>query len=430
MRRTQIVRGRTQVVRRPIVIVALALVLVAGACTSSDDAFVVGAVYPTGGAQGPGGIEEYRGVQLAAEFANARGGVHGRPIRIDLERVERRENAPGAVDRLARAGVQVILGSYGSTISMPAASAAIRHGRVFWETGAVGELDMALAPRAGGFRYPNAGEVLGERAIAFVRDRLGLRDDLRYTVAYADDVYGRSVGGGALAEIERSGRTLAADLPYALRTVDYEALVDEIVEAKTDVLVVAAYLEDGVALRREIVRRRVPLVVNIGTSSSYCMREFGKRLGSDAIGLFASDKPNGATPEPGDLSEAGAEALRWLRATYRERFHDDVTAPVLTGFSGALGLFRYVLPAASADDARAIAAAARKVDVARGTLPDGGGLRFGDSGRNAGANVRATHVIWEWVAKEQREVVWPPELASHEIVPPSGEDPPNPPARS
>jgi branched-chain amino acid transport system substrate-binding protein len=397
---------------------ALVLVLVAGACAPSERAFVVGAVYPTGGAQGPGGIEEYRGVQLAAEFANAHGGVNGRPIRIDLQRAERRENAPHAVDALSDDGVQVVLGSYGSTISRPAASAAIRHGLVYWETGAVGELDMALAPQNGVFRYPNAGEVLGERAIAFVRERLGLRDNLRYSVAYVDDVYGRSVGSGALDEIRRSGRTLAADLPYNLATVDYRELVEKIAAARTDVLVVAAYLEDGVALRREIVRRKLPLVVNIGTSSSYCMREFGKRLGDDAVGLFASDKPNGATPDASELSAEGAAALRWLRTAYRQRFSDDVTAPVLTGFSGALGLFRYVLPRASDDGADAIAAAARRADVARGTLPDGGGLLFGKHGRDAGANRRATHVIWEWVAKQQREVVWPPELASHAIVPP------------
>jgi branched-chain amino acid transport system substrate-binding protein len=399
-------------------VAALALVLAAGACAPGERPYVVGAVYPTGGAQGPGGIEEFRGVQLAAEFANAHGGVRGRPIRIELEEAERRENAPAAVDALADGGVQVVLGSYGSTISRPAANAAIRHGIVFWETGAVGELDMALGPRSGVFRYPNAGEVLGERAIAFVRDELDLRAGLRYTVAYADDVYGRSVGHGALDEIRRSGQTLAADLPYNLATVDYRELVRAIAEAKTDVLVVAAYLEDGVALRKEIVRRKLPLLVNIGTSSSYCMREFGKRLGDDAVGLFASDKPNGATPDPDELSDEGAAALRWLRAEYRERYDDDVTAPVLTGFSGALGLFRHVLPRASGDGADAITSAARSVDVPRGALPDGGGLRFGDEGRNAGTNRRATHVIWEWVARQQREVVWPPELASHEIVPP------------
>jgi branched-chain amino acid transport system substrate-binding protein len=402
------------------VIAVIALVFVAGACAPlrSQEAIVVGAVYPTGGAQGPGGIEEFRGVQLAADYVNARGGVNGRPVKLHLERAERREQAPAAVDRLHAEGVKVVLGSYGSTISNPASHAAIRNGQFFWETGAVGELGMALAPEHGVFRYPNSGEVLGERAIAFVRDELHLGTGLRYTVAYADDVYGRSVGGGALAAIRKGAQRLAANLAYDPRTVNVRTLVDEIVEARTDVLVVAAYLEDGVALRREIVKRKVPLKVNIGTSSSYCMREFGKRLGADAVGLFASDKPNGAVPDGRTLRPAGTRALRWLRAQYARKFSDDVTAPVLTGFAAATGLFSYVLPKASGDDVAAITAAAQRVDVPRGELPDGGGLRFGSEGRNAGANRRATHVIWEWIAPRQREVVWPPEVASHAIVPP------------
>ena len=49
-------------------------------------------------------------------------------------------------------------------------------------------------------------------------------------------------------------------------------------------------LEDGAALRREQVRQHLPLLASIGTSSSYCMPEFGALLGRDAVGLFASDK--------------------------------------------------------------------------------------------------------------------------------------------
>ncbi len=404
------------------VVVALCLALVAPACAVGERAFVVGAVYPTGGAQGHGGIEEWRGVELAAEFANMRGGVRGRPVRLKLEKTERREQAPDAVDRLADDGVEVVLGSYGSTISQPAAKAAVRRGLVFWETGAVGELGMELGVADGTqpvFRYPNAGQYLGRQAVAFVHDRLELGDDLRYTVAYADDVYGRSVGGGALEEIRDRGLTLAEELPYVVATADYAELARRIADAKTDVLVVAAYLEDGVKLRKQIVKRDVALKANIGTSSSYCMTSFGGALGDDAVGLFASDKPDGTVPDLEQLSPEAAEALRWARPVYKERFKTEFSAPVLTGFSGALGLFRHVLPAASSATAHAVAAAARKVDVPRGGLPDGGGLRFGTSGSDAGNNRRATHVIWEWVAPRQKAVVWPPELATHAIVAPN-----------
>jgi branched-chain amino acid transport system substrate-binding protein len=257
------------------VIAALVLVLIAGACAPSERAYVVGAVYPTGGAQGEGGIEEWRGVQLAAEFANAHGGVDGRPIRLTLEKAEHREQAPAAVNRLADDGVDVVLGSYGSTISQPAARTAARRGMVFWETGAVGELGMELAPSQPVFRYPSSGIVLGREAVAFVEDELHLGPHLRYAVAYADDVYGRSVANGALEAIADRKLPLAAKLPYTVATADYAKLAKRIDSADADVLVVAAYLKDGVALRQAVVKRGVPLKANIGTSSSYCMTDFG-----------------------------------------------------------------------------------------------------------------------------------------------------------
>ena len=65
-----------------------------------------------------------------------------------------------------------------------------------------------------------------------------------------------------------------------------------------DVLFVSAYVNDGVALRKAFVAAHVPFVASIGTSSSYCMPEFGKRLGIDAVGLFASDKPDGTCCAP------------------------------------------------------------------------------------------------------------------------------------
>src|SRR5438045_1652150 len=126
--------------RRALVLLA-AVALAATGCSAGVGTtdLVLGAVYPTGGAQGEGGAEEWHGVSLAAEYANARGGVAGRHVRLRLVDVERGEDAPAAMTALHDAGVDVVLGSYGSTISAPASVAAARQGQVFWETGAVGE---------------------------------------------------------------------------------------------------------------------------------------------------------------------------------------------------------------------------------------------------------------------------------------------------
>src|SRR5207302_134985 len=102
--------------RRIIAALALALMAWLGVSTIGSPV-VIGAVYPIGGSQGAGGTEEYRGVGLAAAYANRRGGVHGHPIRLRLEDAESWDAAPGAVERLASGGATVVVGSYGRPAS-------------------------------------------------------------------------------------------------------------------------------------------------------------------------------------------------------------------------------------------------------------------------------------------------------------------------
>lgn len=402
-----------------VIVLIVAMGAVAGAAAVVP--VVIGAVYPTGGGQGPGGTEEFRGVALAAEYVNRSGGWQGRPVQLRLEHADSWDAAPFAVERLAHRGITVVVGSYGSTISRPAAEMASRLGLVFWETGAVGQLGMTAASGRLVFRFAPTGESLGRAAVAFIRDqltpRLRITRSLRYTVVYVDDVYGRAVADGALEEVRGSGLTLAAALPYTLTAADYDGLATQIAQARTDVLVVAAYLDDAVAMRRALVRAKVPLLAGIGTSSSYCHLVFGEILGEDAVGLFASDKPDGDVLRVDALSADAAAALRWVKEEYRRRYGPRVSAPVLEGFAGGLALLRHVLPHAQNLSPEAVARAAGQIRLPPGTLPNGSGLLFAPPGHPyAGANLNATSVIWEWVRPKTRAVVWPPAFSTHPIV--------------
>ncbi len=407
---------------RRALIVALVLALAAGfPFTRAGQVIVIGAVYPTGGSQGTGGVEEFRGVSLARDYVNQRGGVGGQSIQLVLESADSWDAAPGAVERLAESGATVVVGSYGSTISRPAADTASRLGVVFWETGAVGQLGMGGATDTRIFRVAPTGGALGRAAVAFVRDeltpRLRPRRPLRYSVAYVDDVYGRAVGFGALAEIRRSHLPLAAALPYDPARSDAAILARAIAHARTNVLVVASYLQDAVSLRRALLSAHVPLTASIGTSSSYCMPAFGLILGEQAVGLFASDKPDGDVVRPDRLAPDAAQELLWARTEYRQRYGDALSAPALAGFAGGIALFRYVLPQARDLSPAGVAQAARKVHLPGGTLPNGSGLAFAPPGSpDASSNLGAVSVIWEWVRPQTRAVVWPPAFATQPIV--------------
>jgi branched-chain amino acid transport system substrate-binding protein len=408
--------------RRLALVVVLAALLAGIPAGGAERPIVVGAVYPADGPQaGPGaGIDEYHGLLLAADYVNARGGVRGHAVQVRLASAASSDAAPAAVQQLAESGVAVAVGTYGSVIARPAASTAAHLGLVYWETGAVGELSPEAAPGTLYFRVAPSGPVLGRRAVDFVQDRLASRlrrpGPLRYTIAYVDDAFGRAEARGEIAEVRRLGLPLAAVLPYNAWHANYVDLAARIAAARTDVLVVAAYMENAVGLRRAILAAHVPLAVNIGGCSAYIMPEFGRQMGRGAVGVFSSDKTGDLLPTRA-LTPAAAQALLWARAEFRRRYGHPLWEPALSGFTGGLALFQDVLPNARSLSAADVAAAARAADVPAGALPNGAGLAFGKPGTPmAGENLRAASVIWEWIGPNTRALVWPPEFATHAVV--------------
>ena len=103
------------------------------------------------------------------------------------------------------------------------------------------------------------------------------------------------------------------------------------------------------------------------------------------------------------------QALRWVSPRFQERRDHELTAPGLTGFAGAYAVLRHVLPHAKDLTPAGIGDAMRAAQVPLGALPNGSGLDF-----RAGSteNLRATSVIWQWVAPGERAVVWPPAFAT------------------
>src|SRR5439155_10421889 len=241
------------------------------------------------------------------------------------------------------------------------------------------------------FRVAPSGSVLGRAAIAFIADRLApvlhrSARSLRFAVADVDDLYGRSVADGAVAEIHDLGLTFVGRFPYDPYHPDLPAVVRRIARARPDALFVSAYLQDGIAIRRQMVRQHLHLLAGIGPSSSFCMQAFGDALGPDAVGLFASDKPDAAAINTGGLSTDARALLDRARTAYRSRYHEDMSAPALAGFSAAWALFHDVMPSAAAMTPDAVAAAALRAHVPQGGLPNGSGLEFGRPGStDAGA---------------------------------------------
>src|ERR1700686_2241868 len=95
---------------------ALVLAALGAACASVAAAgpvpFRVGAIFPLTGTTAPDSTDEYLGATLAAQLANADGGINGHQISLDLRDVEDQGQIPAAVSSLQSAGVPVVIGAY------------------------------------------------------------------------------------------------------------------------------------------------------------------------------------------------------------------------------------------------------------------------------------------------------------------------------
>jgi branched-chain amino acid transport system substrate-binding protein len=386
---------------RRLVIVILVL-SIAAACAQSQPSnqLVLGAIYPLSGPQAPGGKAELAGVQAALKVSQAN-------LRLQVIDATTPEAASAAVDKLVRDyRVPAILGTYGSTLSAAASARAEELKTVYWETGAVA--DPITAQRHYVFRTVATGGALGRIAVTFTHDVLMPRANVsspRAAVVRVNDIYGRSVGGGEQELAQTLGINVVDVIEYAPGAFDAEVIAARLAQDRIDFLWDVSYLEDGVAIWRAVLKNKVPLKAAIGTSSAFCMPEFGRRLGSDAIGVYAADKPD-SDISASALSPSGQALLAKAKVAFGGTTMD---IPAVAGFVGGWSLFHEVMPKLNRQvTSESIRTAALNVDVPVGDSINGGGVKFAGPGAlDEGQNTRAAAVVGQWQAAGVMRVIYP-----------------------
>ncbi len=389
------------------------------ACSQSQprpsNELVLGAIYPLSGPQAAGGKEELAGVRAALQLAQSTGSLKV-PVRLDAVDANTPDAAAAAVDHLVRDDhVPAILGTYGSTLSAAASARAEELKTVYWETGAVA--DPITAQRRYVFRTVSTGGSLGRMAVTFTHDVLMPSYRLqapRVAIISVNDVYGRSVGGGERALASSLGIPVVDVIEYNPHAFDPVSIAARVASDRADFVWDVSYLDDGVAIWQSLLSRHVALKAAVGTSSAFCMPDFGRRLGAGALGVYAADKPD-ADISNAALSPAGLALLKQAQAVYgRANNGASMSIPGVAGFVGGWTLFHDVLGAMSAPiTSESIRTAAVQVDVPVGESINGGGVRFGSPGSlDEGQNTRAAAVVGQWQGIGIMRIVFPPAYAT------------------
>jgi branched-chain amino acid transport system substrate-binding protein len=401
-------------------IAAIGVALAAAACATpatgnANSAVKVGALFPLTGPQAPLARQQYAGLQIARDFANADGGIGGAPISLVVKDLGGNADIAAAVQQLNESGISSVLGAYSSTLSMQVSAAAQSRGMLYWEAGAVADqLTGRGFPLT--FRVGATGGNLGALSSHFAATQLAPRlnrppSGLRMAIVHNLDGYPASVAAAVALGADREGIPVVADVMYDAHAPDWSGVLAQVKAARPDILVLASYIQDGVDFRRAMLKSGVKVDALIGSTMAQCVPDFGNILGADAIGVFASDRPTqGFNPQA--LNDNGRAIYQRFAMAYRREFGSPPTEEALSGFSAAWALFHYVMPRADDLGAESMAAAARGLDLPDGTLANGAGVKFATTADAMGQNLRAAAVIWQWQGVRHSVTVYPPVFAT------------------
>ena len=225
-------------------------------------------------------------------------------------------------------------------------------------------------------------------------------------------------------------------------------------------IILASHIPDGIAFRQAMVAAGLKVGALIGSTMAECDPDFAGELGADAIGVFASDRPDGGfqpgalgadaaaayarfAPDWAKVPKDGAGAGDQSRGGYgddssgrplrqrrvrdprpRRGRHRRASEEALAGFTAGWALFRHVLPGRGARPA-GNGRGARRLGRRRGCANSRPARRLAAKrGRPAllarparlGQNERAAAVIWQWQAVRTYAFVWPPTYATGHVA--------------
>src|ERR1700730_17322830 len=196
---------------------AIGVVLACAACATAPSAggtasLKVGAIFPLSGPQAPLAKQQYAGVQIARDLANADGGIDGAPIELITRDLVAESDATARVEDLRAHG--------------------------------------ALADQLTGGGYPLVfrvgapGTNLGTMASHFAAEVLAPRlsrapSQLKMAIVHNLDGYPSSVAAAVRPPAGREGIQVVANVVYDAHAPDWTSVLDQVRAAQPNVLVLA-----------------------------------------------------------------------------------------------------------------------------------------------------------------------------------------------
>jgi len=302
--------------------ILLACLLFCGMAQADDERGVIriGATASMSGDYGVPGTSQAQGLRMWADDVNKRGALLGR--RVELVTYDDQSDAATSAalyeKLITQDGVDLLIGPYGSDITLAAAEVADRHGIPMVAAGA--------AARGIWMRGLDNVFQIDTPAGQYMDLPLGLakKEGLtRVALVYADSDFPREVADGVRESVSAYGMELVFDEAYPADQTEFADMAARAAASQPEVLLGGTYLEDSIRLVRAAKAAGLsPKIFAMTVGPAF--REFGEALGEDTNGIMGTV----AWMRSGNLPMAYDFSYR-----YKQKFGANASAQAAYGYA-------------------------------------------------------------------------------------------------
>jgi branched-chain amino acid transport system substrate-binding protein len=231
---------------------ALALVMGAALPMASfaleKEAIKVGLVSSKSGVFAQQGEEVIRAVQFAIDEANARGGVDGRKVDVQVADDESTPDAGRRVaEKLARDGYNLLIGPIPSSISLALVQNLDRWDAAYFAVASKSDKLTGDTCKARSFRTNHSDAM----DIAMIREWAKDLKEKSFAVLAADYVWGRDSGESFKKAAEAGGKSVPLSLYVPMGTKDFSPYIAQLKAANVEAIWVAEIGRDAIAFVKQ-----------------------------------------------------------------------------------------------------------------------------------------------------------------------------------
>lgn len=232
---------------------ALALAFAIAASTAASaadtkDPVKVGLVSSKSGVFAQQGEEVMRAVQFAADEANARGGVDGRKVEIQVGDDEGTPDAGRRVaEKLARDGYGLLIGAIPSSISLAISQNLDRWDAAYFVVASKSDKLTGDSCKARSFRTNHSDAM----DIAMINQWAKELKEKSFAVLAADYVWGRDSGESFKKAAEAAGKSVPLALYVPMGTKDFSPYIAQLKAADIEAIWVAEVGRDAIAFVKQ-----------------------------------------------------------------------------------------------------------------------------------------------------------------------------------